>query len=98
MLYSRQENSVHPSRQSFWYVCPIQNCVLEYCHIIFQWLGFIRIEQFFTLGLEIDILSFLLFTHGVRISLRQSLLRRKKTARVSRTDLFPSAFLYHTTP
>lgn len=50
---------------------------LEYCHIIFQWLGFIRIEQCFTLGLEIEIISFLLFTHGVRISLRQSLLRRK---------------------
>ena len=50
---------------------------LEYCHI-FQWLGFIRIEQCFTLGLEIEIISFLLFTHGVKISLRQSLLRRKK--------------------
>ena len=31
-----------------------------------------------SLGLEIEIISFLLFTHGVRISLRQSLLRRKK--------------------
>ena len=51
---------------------------LEYCHIIFQWLGFIRIERCFTLGLEIEIISFVLFTHGVRISLRQSLLRRKK--------------------
>ena len=30
-----------------------------------------------SLGLEIEIISFLLFTHGVRISLRQSLLRRK---------------------
>ena len=51
---------------------------LEYCHIIFQWLGFIRIEQCFTIGLEIEIISFLLLSHGVRISLRQSLLRRKK--------------------
>ena len=50
---------------------------LEYCHIIFQWLGFIRIEQCCTLGLEIEIISFLLFTHGVRISLRQSLLEEK---------------------
>ena len=32
----------------------------------------------FYIGLEIEIISFLLFTHGVRISLRQSLLRRKK--------------------
>ena len=45
---------------------------LEYCYIIFQWLGFIRIEQCFTLGLEIEIISFLLFTHGVRISLTHS--------------------------
>ena len=52
--------------------------LLEYCHIIFQWLGFIRIEQCFTLGLEIEIISFVLFIHGVRTSLRQSLLRRKK--------------------
>ena len=52
--------------------------LLEYCHIIFQWLRFIRIEQCFTLGLEIEIISFVLFIHGVRISLRQSLLRRKK--------------------
>ena len=52
--------------------------LLEYCHIIFQWLGFIRMEQFFTLELEIEIRSFVLFTRGVRISLRQCLLRRKK--------------------
>ena len=51
---------------------------LEYCHIIFQRLGFIRIEQCFTLGLEIEIISFVLSTHGLKKSLRQSLLRRKK--------------------
>ena len=52
--------------------------LLEYCHIIFQWLGFIRMEQFFTLELEIEIISFVLFTRGVRIILRKCLLRRKK--------------------
>ena len=52
--------------------------LLEYCYTIFRWLGFIRIEQCFTLGLEIEIISFVLFTHDLRISLRQSLLRTKK--------------------
>ena len=40
--------------------------LLEYCHIIFQWLGFIRIEQCFTPGLEIEIISFLLDPYSWR--------------------------------
>ena len=62
--------------------------LLEYCHIIFQWLGFIRIEQCFTLGLEIEIISFLLDLYSWRQNKPQTVpAEKKKTARGSGTDL-----------